>query len=144
MKGGGHAHNRIPGMLGPLIGLEADGADARDVVPRLVRVGVLWNPGNPESAEHWQTAQPAARQLGLEPRSLEVRTGHEIDSLFDIAAREQCGAIIVSNGYLTGLVGPRIIALARAKRMPAMCTSREPSRPISLSSSRRASSWSSI
>jgi putative tryptophan/tyrosine transport system substrate-binding protein len=95
----------------------------KEAVPGLVRVAVLWNPGNSESVEHWQAAQPAARLLGLELRSLEMRAVHEIDSLFDTAARERCGAVIVSNDYLIGLIGHRIIALARAKRMPAMYTS---------------------
>jgi putative tryptophan/tyrosine transport system substrate-binding protein len=40
----------------------------KEAVPGLVRVGVLWNPGDPESVEHWQAAQPPARQLGL-PRA---------------------------------------------------------------------------
>jgi putative ABC transport system substrate-binding protein len=95
----------------------------KEAVPGLVRVGVLWNPDNLESVEYWQAAQQASRLLGLELRSLELDAAREIESLFDIAARERCGALIVSNDYLSWLRAYRIIALAQAKRMPAMYTS---------------------
>jgi putative ABC transport system substrate-binding protein len=94
----------------------------QDAVPGLVRVGVLWNPGSPENVEHWQATQQASQLLGLELRSLEVGA-HEIESLFEIAVRERCGALIVSNDYLINIRGRQIIALAEAKRMPAMYTS---------------------
>jgi putative ABC transport system substrate-binding protein len=94
----------------------------KDAVPGLVRVGVLWSPGSPESVEHWQATQQASQPLGLELRSLEVGA-HEIESLFEIAVRERCGALIVPNDYLIQLRGREIIALAQAKRIPAMYTS---------------------
>jgi putative ABC transport system substrate-binding protein len=84
----------------------------KDAVPGLVRVGVLWSPGSPESVEHWQATQQASQPLGLELRSLEVGA-HEIESLFEIAVRERCGALIVPNDYLIQLRGREIIALAR-------------------------------
>jgi putative tryptophan/tyrosine transport system substrate-binding protein len=95
----------------------------KEAVPGLVRVGVLWNPGKSESVEHWQAAQQASRLLGLELRSLELDATREIESLVDTATRERCGALIVSNDYLTRLVWRRIISLTQAKRMPAMYTS---------------------
>jgi putative ABC transport system substrate-binding protein len=94
----------------------------QDAVPGLVRIGVLWNPGSPENVEHWQATQQASQLLGLELRSLEVGA-HEIESLFEIAVRERCGALIVSNDYLINVRAYRIIALTQAKRMPAMYTS---------------------
>jgi putative tryptophan/tyrosine transport system substrate-binding protein len=95
----------------------------KDAVPGLVRVGVLWSLGSPEGVEHWQATQQASQPLGLELRSLEVGP-HEIESLFEIAVRERCGAlIVVSNDYLINIRSWRIIALTQAKRMPAMYTS---------------------
>ena len=41
----------------------------------------------------------------------------------DIAARERCGALIVSNDYVGRLSAYRIIAGTRAKRIPALYTS---------------------
>jgi putative ABC transport system substrate-binding protein len=95
----------------------------KEAVPGLVRVGVFWNPGNPESVEHWQAAQQASRLLGLELRSLELDANQEIESLVDIAARERCGALIVSNDHLTRLRAHRVLRVIQAKRMPAMYTS---------------------
>jgi putative ABC transport system substrate-binding protein len=94
----------------------------KDAVPGLVRVGVLWNPGSPENVEHWQATRQASQLLGLELRSLEVGA-HEIESLFEIAVRERCGALIVSNDYLINVRAERILTLTQAKRMPAMYTS---------------------
>jgi putative ABC transport system substrate-binding protein len=91
----------------------------KDAVPGLVRVGVLWSSG---SVEYWQAAQRASQPLGVELRSLEMGP-HEIESLFEIAVRERCGAVIVSTDYLINLHSFRILALARTKRMPAMYTS---------------------
>jgi putative ABC transport system substrate-binding protein len=102
----------------------------KDAVPGLVRVGVLWSPGSPESVEHWQATQQASQPLGLELRSLEVGA-HEIESLFEIAVRERCGALIVPNDYLIQLRGREIIALAQAKRIPAMYTSARASSRVS-------------
>ena len=94
----------------------------KDAVPGLVRVGVLWSRGSPESVDLWQATQQASQPLGLELRSLEVGP-HEIESLFEIAVRERSGALIVSNAYLINIREGRIIALTKAKRMPAMYTS---------------------
>jgi putative ABC transport system substrate-binding protein len=92
----------------------------KDAVPGLLRVGVLWSPG---SVEYWQAAQQASQPLGVELRSLEIGGPHDIESLFEIAVRDRCGAVIVPTDYLTNLHSFRILALARAKRMPAMYTS---------------------
>jgi putative ABC transport system substrate-binding protein len=92
----------------------------KEAVPGLVRVGVLRSPGSPESVEHWQATQQASQSLGLELRSLELGGAHEIESLFEIAARERCGAPVVLNDYVIQLRGSQIIALAQAKRIPAM------------------------
>jgi putative ABC transport system substrate-binding protein len=91
----------------------------KDAVPGLVRVGVVWSPG---SVEYWRAAQQASQPLGLELRSLEMGP-REIESLFEIAVRERCGAVIVSTDYLINLHSFRILALAQAKRMPTMYTS---------------------
>jgi putative ABC transport system substrate-binding protein len=88
----------------------------KDAVPGLVRVGVLWSPG---SVEYWKAAQRASQTLGLELRSLEMGP-HEIESLFETAVRERCGAVIVSADYLINLHSFRILALTQSKRIPAM------------------------
>ena len=44
----------------------------KEVLPRLTRATVLWNPANEGAATEWRATQAAARQLGLQLASLEV------------------------------------------------------------------------
>ena len=42
------------------------------LVPRLARVAVFWNPANPAMVLEWQETQEAARRLGVQVQSLEI------------------------------------------------------------------------
>src|SRR5262245_18464778 len=59
----------------------------RDVAPSLGRVGVMWNPDHvdPESRE----VQSAAKSLGIQVRSLEVRSAEDFDTAFESAMNER-------------------------------------------------------
>jgi hypothetical protein len=52
-----------------------------------------------------------------------MHQAQEIESLLDIAARERCGALIISNDYLSRIRACRIISVTQAKRMPTMYAS---------------------
>ncbi len=45
----------------------------KEMVPKLSRVAVLWNPQGPVSTLNWKEIQLPARQLGIQLHSLEVR-----------------------------------------------------------------------
>ena len=47
----------------------------KEMVPKLSRVAVLWNPQSQSSQLYWKELQLPARQLGVELLSLEVRKG---------------------------------------------------------------------
>src|SRR6185369_11052154 len=82
----------------------------QEVVPRLSRVGVLWNPAATDRDGDFQLVDAAAGALGLELRSLEVRDPAALDAAFERASAERVdGLFVVDNAVLTGT---RVGALA--------------------------------
>jgi putative ABC transport system substrate-binding protein len=98
----------------------------RDALPRLSRVAVLWNPGNPFHPAQLREAQAAAQTLGLQPQSVEVRAPKDFDGAFSAIVKARAEAIIVlSDGPLFSTHPTRIAELAAAKRLPAIYSRRE-------------------
>jgi putative ABC transport system substrate-binding protein len=92
----------------------------KEAVPRLTRVGVLWNPGDADRVEEWNSVRAAGRALGLEVESLEVRSREDIQRAVDTARKKRVGALLVLEGLVTG-GNPKIVTDAAAqKRLPAM------------------------
>lgn len=92
----------------------------KQVVPKVSRVALLWNPDNPGSAPQVREAEVAARALGVRLQTLEARTPQEIDRAFAAMTREQPGALVVLlDGIFTNQV--RQIAERAAKsRLPSI------------------------
>jgi putative ABC transport system substrate-binding protein len=57
----------------------------KQMVPKLSRVAVLWNPQNQGSTLTWKETQLPARQLGVQLHSLEVRSANDLDQAFEDA-----------------------------------------------------------
>src|SRR5438034_6744446 len=55
----------------------------KEILPRLVRVAVIWNAGNPYPAIVFKEAQTAAQRLGIEVQSLEVRSPDDFNGAFE-------------------------------------------------------------
>ena len=92
----------------------------KEAVPRLTRVGVLWNPGDVDRVEEWNAARAAGRALGLEVESLEVRSREDLRPAVNSARKKRVGALLVLEGLVTG-GNPKIITDAAAQnRLPAM------------------------
>jgi putative ABC transport system substrate-binding protein len=87
----------------------------KEIVPRITRVAVLWNPDHvdPEYAE----TQAAGRTLGIQVQSLEVRGLGDLDGAFQAAEAGRAEAIMVVSSRLTTLGRPRIIDLAARRRL---------------------------
>ena len=66
----------------------------KEVIPKVSRVAVLRNPGNPASAAMLREAEAAARTLGVQLQSLEARNAQEIESAFAAMIRERTGAFL--------------------------------------------------
>jgi putative ABC transport system substrate-binding protein len=96
----------------------------KDTVPRLARVGVLWNPDTADREGDFQVVEAAARALGLELRSLEVRDPGSLEAAFERAAVERVDGLFVLNSPVLGNSAARVGELARRYRLPMMSSQR--------------------
>ena len=91
-----------------------------EVIPKLARVAVLWNPQNIGSAEVWKESQLAAKDLGLQLHSMAVNSADEFDRAFKEGIKAQSGALIMTGGGLIGTNEKLIADLAVKYRLPAI------------------------
>ena len=92
----------------------------KEAVPRLARVGIMWNPGDTDRVEEWNAVRAAARALGLEVESLEVRSRDDLGPAIDLARKKRAGALLVLDGSVTTANPKRITDRAARNRLPAM------------------------
>ena len=124
---------------GNATGLTAFGADLggkrvellKELIPRLSRVGLLWNPAVPAKMQpgaHMNSVAPAGleltqaagRPLGVQVQSFPVRSPSELSDVIGAAARERIGALIVEENSLTYAERNRIIEITAAHGLPAI------------------------
>jgi len=67
----------------------------KEIVPKLYRVAVLWEPATAISTLAWKEIQLPARQLGIELYSLEILTANDLDKAFEAAIRVRAGALAI-------------------------------------------------
>jgi len=97
----------------------------REAQPTLARVGVLWWVGTAGNALGWREAQEAARALGLELISLELRGPEDFDTAFATATREHADALLVVNSQLVSANRQRIVDFAARSGLLGMYASRD-------------------
>lgn len=97
----------------------------KEAIPRVSRVGVLWNPANPAAALSLSETEAAARALGVRLQLLEVRSPEELDGAFGAAARDRAGALIVLPDPMFLTHRTRIADLAAKSRLPAIYYARD-------------------
>jgi len=97
----------------------------REIVPKLSRVAVLWNPQDRSSTLTWKEIQLAARQVGVQLHSLEVRSPDDFAKAFEDATRARAGALAIMPDpvFVTNL--KRIADLAAKHRLPSIFHLRE-------------------
>jgi putative tryptophan/tyrosine transport system substrate-binding protein len=94
----------------------------KEAVPRISRVGVLWD-GNaaPGPAIAFKEYEAAARSLKLEFQSLEVRgPDTDVDGAFQAAAKGRANALIVVRNRPVDRHSKRIVDLAIKNRLPSV------------------------
>jgi len=91
----------------------------KDALPQVTRVAVLWDA---LSADQFRAAEGAARVVGIQLQSLELRNppAYDYASAFAAAAQEGAEALLVLRSPLFGRDRNRIIALAVQYRLPTM------------------------
>jgi len=92
----------------------------KEMLPRLVRVAVIWNAGNPYPAIVFKEIQAAAQGLGIEVQSLEVRSPDDFNGAFEKARRQRPDALLDVEDPLTNSLQKRIIEFAAAEQLPSL------------------------
>jgi putative ABC transport system substrate-binding protein len=88
----------------------------KEAIPALTRVAVLWNPDHPDG--EYRDIQVAARRLGVQIQSLEVRRPEEFDGAFQAATRERAETLMVVTSRLMNINRARILDFASKQRIP--------------------------
>jgi putative ABC transport system substrate-binding protein len=91
-----------------------------EMVPKLSRVAVFWNPQSIGSQLSWKEIQLPARQLGVQLHSLEVRSPNDLDQAFEDATRARADALFVAGDPVFVANLKRIAGLAEKNRLPSI------------------------
>ena len=97
----------------------------KEVVPRLSRVAVLWNPKQPGQAVAYKESQVAAQTLRLTVISMEARNREEIEKILSGIRKERAEAIFELPDPVVFFNRELITDLAAKHRLPAMYSFRE-------------------
>src|SRR5262249_17669277 len=94
-----------------------------ELVPKLSRVALLWNPNNPSHALQLKQAQGVARTLGLQLQALAAGAPEEFERA--LAAARGAQALLQLDDSLFTTHRERLTTLAIQSRLPAMYGYRE-------------------
>jgi putative ABC transport system substrate-binding protein len=97
-----------------------------EIVPKLLRVAVLWDPQRADFPRSQKRMRQIAGLLGLKIQSLEVRSPNDLPNAFQAAAEEDAQAIYAGFRHAPVLMGLKdIVALAIKNRIPAIFNDRQ-------------------
>jgi putative ABC transport system substrate-binding protein len=96
----------------------------KDVVPAIVRVAVLWNPGNPSNLLQWHLTQAAAPALGVTLLPWEATGPDEIDRALAAISQERPGALLLIGDKMLSAHQRQIAEFAVKHRLPTIGTVR--------------------
>jgi putative ABC transport system substrate-binding protein len=90
----------------------------KQAVPALTRVAVLWSPDHPDG--EYRSAEAAARQLGIQLQSLEIRRPADFDGAFETAGRGRAEALMVVSSRFMNSNRERILEFAQKRQLPVV------------------------
>jgi ABC-type uncharacterized transport system substrate-binding protein len=97
----------------------------KETLPGLTRVAVLWSADNSAVAQTFEETQAAARTLGLQVQSLDIRGPNDLERAFEAATREDSDALMTLPDPFVLSQRTRIGGLALEHRLPGMNPFRE-------------------
>jgi putative ABC transport system substrate-binding protein len=98
----------------------------KEVVPKIARVAILYEPAIPASVREVKEFLPvAARGLGLTIRSWELRDADDLDREFITLTKERPHGLYVLGGPLMTANHKRIVGLALKSRLPSVYLRKE-------------------
>jgi putative ABC transport system substrate-binding protein len=92
----------------------------KETVPRLLRTGVLWDPGNQGATTLFKETEVAAQALKIRLQSLEVRHSEDFERALKSAGAKQVGALVVLQSPVTATHRKTIVEFATQSRLPTM------------------------
>jgi len=108
----------LSAMISELVGKRLE--LLKEIVPKLSRVAVLWNPQGAASVLSWKEIQLPARQLGVQIHSVEVRSPNDFDQAFEAATRARADAFFIMPDPVITTNLKRIADLAAKSRLPSI------------------------
>lgn len=97
----------------------------REAFPSVSRVAVIWNGAEPGASALFAELADAARRLGLDLISREVRTPGEFEVALQTAARDAAGALVTIRNPLLVTHQATVVALAARYRLAAIYDARD-------------------
>lgn len=94
-------------------------------LPKVSRIGVLYNPVNPANQVALEGARAAARTLALELQVLEIRQPNELAPAFSMLKARCAGALLALPDPVIGIQLAEVSKLAVEGRLPAIDARRE-------------------
>jgi len=92
----------------------------RAFAPSLERIGLIWDPPNPSSAEGHKDLNAAAPRLGLSVVSLELAKPEDVQRVFATVRERRPQALVIHSTPIVGRVYKEIAAFAIAERLPTI------------------------
>ena len=92
----------------------------KEAFPRVNRVAFLWNPSSSGDLILLKETEVAARVLGLQVQSLEIRSLEDFDSGFATATREVVHGLTMTLNPFINTYRPRILEFVANNRLPAI------------------------
>ena len=96
----------------------------REIVPRLSRVAIMWDPGVGASLLEYEATEEAARSLRLRLQSVKVNLAGDIDGAFSAFVTDRAQALVVVSSTLTLDKRGTIATLALKNRLPSITSPR--------------------
>lgn len=97
----------------------------KELVPRLSRVALLHNMGNPAAPPEWEETKKAARSLALKAEILDVRSQDDLGRALEVAVRRHVDALVIGADGLTQMHQHTIVRWMARNRLPAAYPARE-------------------
>jgi putative tryptophan/tyrosine transport system substrate-binding protein len=91
-----------------------------EVVPKVKRIAVLVNPGNPLNPPWLKGVETAARTLAVQIQLLNIAGPDDVATAFRDALKGRAGAVFVATDQVVVLQSAQISALALSNRLPTM------------------------
>ncbi len=97
----------------------------REIVPRIARIGFLFNMSNPVRQAEWKEVEPLARSTGLQAQLIDVRTARDLEASLDTAMKQRIGALVVGVDVLIQANRGEIAQALIKRHLPSMSRERE-------------------